>query len=63
MRSATRQEIEYLSSFDADAPGKALVREMTLQLAALRNFDQAFNESDWHPQRTAKKSASVGHLE
>jgi hypothetical protein len=52
MRFTTRNEIEYLSSIEANGrKDRSLVRELSRRLDALRRYDQYFCEADWQPRR------------
>jgi hypothetical protein len=52
MRSATREEIEYVGSIDDEGQrNPALVDEMWHQLEALRYYDQNISAGDWRPHR------------
>jgi hypothetical protein len=62
MRFATRQEIEYLGSHEADsANDSTLIDEMTRQLDALRRFDQYYSKADWRPARYRTGNATKGN--
>lgn len=53
MSSATRNEIEYLSSIEGNEAADAkLIRDMSRRLDALRRFDQNFSAADWRPHRS-----------
>jgi hypothetical protein len=52
MGFASRNEIEYLSSVDANGHNDCgLIHEMSRRLDALRQYDQYFCEADWRPCR------------
>jgi hypothetical protein len=62
MPFATRQEIEYLGSHEANSVNNAtLIDEMTRQLDALRRFDQNFSQADWRPEPNHASNAATAN--
>jgi hypothetical protein len=50
MRSAAREEIEYVGSIDDEGrQNPTLIDEMWHQLEALRCYDQRISAGDWRP--------------
>jgi hypothetical protein len=50
MRSAAKNEIEYLGDIEgANGKNSRLIREMSRRLDALRRFDQSFCDADCRP--------------
>ena len=55
MASAARNEIDYLGTIHGEKNDRAMVREMSRRLEALRRLDQNFSASDCKPHRDGRR--------